>query len=183
MDAKQKLVSTLSFQDHYSFTFNPKKTLTFTHKTVLFSMITKNNNFFQGNELSISSAIKYSDSSEVKFLFSTHNNNKLCLSINHFTQIYLLSHDIHANRLIICRNLSHLTGTWYLDEIPFKWSFSLKDTFLITLNIFPPRLGFHFYEWRIPCPRDVSFHAITSSRQSRPKWMFTSMRPLSSKVI
>ena len=38
-------------------------------------MVTKNNNFLQGNELSISSPIKYSDSSVAKFLFSTHNNN------------------------------------------------------------------------------------------------------------
>ena len=39
--------------------------------------------------------------------FIKDNHNRLGFSMEHFAQIYLLSHEIYTNRLIMCVNLFH----------------------------------------------------------------------------
>ena len=76
-----------------------------------------------------------------------------------------------TKRLNIWGSLSRLVGTGYLDEIPFKQSFPLKNTFSIIRKNFPiPTRRMRNEESRLV--KMMFLHVIVSSRQTGPEWMF-----------
>ena len=150
-------------------------------------MISKNNNFFQGNEYQSNIQITCSDVYALQkkkkrkkkwrillrissvfcaVSFIKDNHNRLGFSMEHFAQIYLLSHEIYTNRLIMCVNFTSRTG--FLDKIPFKRSFSLKDTFLITCKSFPVKARRDiFRKWDLSNFYKLGINRIIQAKQAK----------------